>query len=61
MALYKSCPFCGNRNVNPQKWNGIDFWNCKQCGACVSFKDINGKESQAIDTMKCWNRRASQC
>ncbi len=55
----KPCPFCGSKNVKAYSFRHVDFFGCKSCGACVSFKDPDGSKDQVDNPFESWNRRVA--
>lgn len=61
MAELKNCPFCGSKIKHTQARGLLNFFECQQCGAVVSFCGKKYKGSgiyEAEDPMKNWNCRA---
>ena len=53
------CPFCAGK-VDTRIGHGmIMFFDCQDCGACVSFKDLEHPlRFQVPDPVAAFNRRA---
>lgn len=55
------CAYCGGKVTIRTGYGGITFFDCHDCGACVSFKNIKYPlRLQADDPIACFNRRFSR-
>lgn len=53
----KPCPFCGGEVQKKIGIMGLNFFNCRGCGAVVSFNDSYCNVFKA-ESVNAWNRRA---
>lgn len=55
----KPCPFCGGKVSVEKGFGGITFFECRKCGATVSFKD-KGSSMEVLNPVFAWNNRANE-
>lgn len=54
----EKCAYCGGKVTIRCGNGGILFFDCPDCGACVSFKNVRYPfRPQADDPIACFNRR----
>lgn len=54
----KKCAYCGGEITARYGSNGILFFDCHSCGACVRFKNVNYPfRVQADNPVGCFNNR----
>lgn len=54
----EKCAYCGGTVTTRCGYGGILFFDCPNCGACVSFKNIRYPfRVQADNPIACFNRR----
>ncbi len=57
----EKCAYCGGKITTRCGYGGILFFDCHDCGACVSFKNIKYPlRMQADNPVACFNRRYSR-
>jgi len=56
--IQKPCPFCGAKVTQRRGLSNIRLFECRSCGAMVSFNNeiCNKNKAEAINA---WNRRAN--
>lgn len=61
MKPIENCAYCGGKVMTRYGYGGILFFDCRDCGACVSFKNTQYPlRIQADDPVACFNRRCSR-
>lgn len=54
----EKCAYCGGKITTRCGFGGILFFDCYDCGACVSFKNVKYPLCmQADNPVACFNRR----
>lgn len=54
----EKCAYCGGTVSTRCGYGGILFFDCPDCGACVSFKNVKYPlRIQADNPVACFNRR----
>lgn len=57
-ARLERCAYCGGNVKIRCGYMGITFFDCTDCGACVSFKNLKYPlRLQADNPVACFNRR----
>lgn len=54
----EKCAYCGGKVTARCGYGGITFFDCLDCGACTSFKNVKYPlRVQADNPVACFNRR----